>query len=150
MRTKDVFDGATPSANAVAALALARLGALTGASRYTDGGPPESVDLFGELLSRHPTAFAHTVLTAVAAGRRGSPRWSSPVDRPDLVDAVRDGWWPGVVLAWGEPTASPLWEGRTGDRAYVCRNYTCRLPAGRRRPPCWPQLREARGAGETG
>ena len=31
VRTKEVFDGATPSANAVAALALARLGALTGA-----------------------------------------------------------------------------------------------------------------------
>ncbi len=40
VRTKDVFDGATPSANAVAALALARLGALTGTAAYTDARPP--------------------------------------------------------------------------------------------------------------
>ena len=39
VRTKDVFDGATPSANAVAALSLARLGALTGDDRYTAGRP---------------------------------------------------------------------------------------------------------------
>ena len=50
-------------------------------------------------------------------------------DRPDLVAVVRERWLPGAVLAWGEPTASPLWEGRDGDRAYVCRNYACRLPA---------------------
>ncbi len=34
VRTKELFDGATPSANAVAALALARLAALTGEDRY--------------------------------------------------------------------------------------------------------------------
>ena len=44
VRTKDVFDGATPSANAVAAAALARLGALTGnealhRARPEGGGP---------------------------------------------------------------------------------------------------------------
>jgi len=35
VRSKDVYDGATPSANSVAALALARLGALTGHEPYT-------------------------------------------------------------------------------------------------------------------
>ena len=63
MRTKDVLDGATPSANAVAALALARLGALTGEARYTEAAR-RVVEMFGDLLTRHPTAFAHTVLTA--------------------------------------------------------------------------------------
>jgi uncharacterized protein YyaL (SSP411 family) len=50
-------------------------------------------------------------------------------DRPDLVAEVQRQWRPEVVLAWGEPTRSPLWEGRDGERAYVCRNYTCGLPA---------------------
>ncbi len=147
VRTKEVFDGATPSANAVAALALARLGALTGSSRYTEAAR-QAVDMFGELLSRHPTAFAHTVLTASLL-TEGFTEVVVTGHRPDLVDTVRDGWWPGVVLAWGQPTASPLWEGRTGDRAYVCRNYTCRLPAA---DPATllSQLREAQGAGETG
>ncbi len=127
VRTKDVFDGATPSANAVASLALARLGALTGDDRYTSAAR-EVVDLLGDLLVRHPTAFAHTVLTAtqLAAG------WTEVVvtgDRPDLVGAVRSRWLPGSVLAWGEPTPSPLWQDREPSRAYVCRHYSCQLPA---------------------
>ncbi len=34
-----------------------------------------------------------------------------------------------VVLAWGEPYDSPLWQGRTEAAAYVCRNFTCQVPA---------------------
>ncbi len=127
VRTKEVFDGATPSANAVAALALARLGALTGTERYSQVAR-EVVDMFGELLTRHPTAFAHTVLTADLLVE-GVTEIVITGDRPDLVDVVRDRWRPGAVLAWGEPRLSPLWHGRDGDRAHVCRNYACQLPA---------------------
>jgi len=127
VRTKDVFDGATPSANAVAALALGRLGALTGSTRAT-GAAREVVEMFGDLLARHPTAFAHTVLTASLL-EDGFTEVVVAGDRPDLVDVVRSEWRPGTVLAWGQPTRSPLWEGRSGDRAYVCRNYACQLPA---------------------
>jgi hypothetical protein len=133
VRTKDLFDGATPSANAVAASALARLGALTGASRFTDAARGV-VDLFGERLTRHPTAFALSVLTAELL-TDGFTEVVITGDRPDLVDVVRGRWLPGAVLAFGEPTASPLWEGRGtggpggGGLAYVCRNYACQLPA---------------------
>jgi uncharacterized protein YyaL (SSP411 family) len=127
VRTKDVFDGATPSANAVAALALARLGALTGAERYTRAACTV-VDMIGPLLTRHPTAFAHTLLTADLL-LHGFTEVVISGDRPDLLDEVRGQWLPGAVLAWGEPTDSPLWRGRDGDQAYVCRNYTCQLPA---------------------
>jgi hypothetical protein len=128
VRTKDVLDGATPSANAVAALSLARLGALTGNERYTSAAR-RVVDMLGDLLIRHPTAFAHTVLTASTLVEG----WTEVVvtgDRPDLVDTVRSRWMPGAVLAWGEPTASPLWDERDPGLAFVCRNYTCRLPVG--------------------
>jgi uncharacterized protein YyaL (SSP411 family) len=49
-------------------------------------------------------------------------------DRPDLVAPVQRRWLPGAVLAWGERTASPLWEGRADGRAYVCEGYACRQP----------------------
>jgi uncharacterized protein len=111
----------------VAALALARLGALTGRDAYT-AAARQVVDMFGELLVRHPTAFALTVLTADQLVR-GLTEVVVTGDRPDLVAVVRDRWVPGAVLAWGEPTTSPLWDGRDGDRAYVCRNYACLLPA---------------------
>ncbi len=127
VRTKDIFDGATPSANATAALALARLGALTGDDRYT-GAAHEVVELVGELLVRHPTAFAHTVLAAELL-RRGPTEVVVTGDRPDLLAAVRHLWLPDAVVAWGEPTPSPLWEGRHQGCAYVCRNYACQVPA---------------------
>ena len=127
MRTKDVFDGATPSANAVAALALTRLGALTGVAAYADHAR-RVVDLIGELLGRHPTAFAHTVLTADLVAR-GCTQVVVTGDRADLVGEFRRTWRPDAVLAWGEPTASPLWAGRATGFAYVCRDYTCRVPA---------------------
>jgi len=127
VRSKEIFDGATPSANAVAAQALARLGALTGTDRF-ERAAREVVDMFGEILSRHPTAFAHTVLTAELL-MDGFTEVVITGDRPDLLETARSPWLPGMVLAWGEPTASPLWADRQGDRAYVCRNYACRLPA---------------------
>jgi uncharacterized protein YyaL (SSP411 family) len=127
VRTKEIFDGATPSANAVAASALARLGALTGSEVYT-GAARRVIDMFGELLVRHPTAFAHTVLTADQLVR-GLTEVVVTGDRPDLVAEVRSRWLPGAVVAWGEPTASPLWQDRGPDLAYVCRDYACQLPA---------------------
>jgi hypothetical protein len=126
VRTKDVFDGATPSANAVAALALARLGALTGVEDYT-ARARRVVDLLGELLVRHPTAFAHTVLTADLLAR-GCTEVVVTGDRPDLLAEYRSAWRPDAVVAWGEPTDSPLWAGRAPGLAYVCREYACRAP----------------------
>jgi uncharacterized protein YyaL (SSP411 family) len=123
-----VLDGAVPSANAVAALALTRLGALTGVGAYTEHAR-RVVDLIGELLGRHPTAFAYTVLTADLIAR-GCTEVVVTGDRTDLVAEYRRTWRPDAVLAWGEPTDSPLWDGRAPDLAYVCRNYACQVPAG--------------------
>jgi uncharacterized protein len=127
VRTKDLFDGATPSANGVAAMALVRLGAVTGSDRYPRAAA-EVVDLVGELLIRHPTAFAYTVEAADLL-RRGLTEVVVTGDRPDLVEVAQRQWLPDAVLSWGEPTASPLWEGRDPDLAYVCRNYACQIPA---------------------
>jgi len=127
VRPKDVFDGATPSANAVAALALARLGALTGDGTYT-ARARRVVDLLGELLVRHPTAFAHTVLTADLLAT-GVTEVVVTGDRPDLLAEYRSAWRPDAVVAWGEPTDSPLWVGRAAGLAYVCKDYACRVPA---------------------
>ncbi len=84
--------------------------------------------MFGELLTKHPTAFAHTALAAdLLVG--GLTEVVVGGDRPDLLEVVRSRWRPGAVLAWGEPTSSPLWQGRDSGRAYVCRHYVCQVPA---------------------
>ena len=48
--------------------------------------------------------------------------------RGDLVRAVQARYLPDAVLAWGEPYASPLFEGRQPGLAYVCENYACKQP----------------------
>lgn len=126
-RQKDVYDGATASANSVAASALLRLGALTGEARWTDAAH-RFLDALGPLLAASPTAVtgAAAVLAAVLGG---------PVEvvitgsRPDLLAAAVQPFRPDRVVAWGERGTGPLWEGRDEqDVAYVCRSYACQRP----------------------
>jgi uncharacterized protein len=127
VRTKDVFDGATPSANSVAAVALLRLAALTGDERYSDAAHA-ILRLLHAHLHHHPTA----VTTAVAAADMVVSGITEVVvagERPDLVGLVHARYLPNTVLAWEEPYDSPLWEGRDQPAAYVCRDFTCGLPA---------------------
>jgi uncharacterized protein len=125
VRPHELGDGAVPSATSVAAGALLRLGALTGEARLTavgerlirtaspvlDENPLALADLLG------PVGLAEDMVEIVVAGDRG-----------DLLAVVRGRWLPGAVLAWGEPTTSPLWEARRDGAAYVCRHFVCRSP----------------------
>jgi uncharacterized protein YyaL (SSP411 family) len=126
-RNKDLMDNATPSANSLAAVALLRLAALTGEEGYRDRAE-RILRLAGSLATQHPTAFGH-LLAAVDLAVNGIDEVVVAGDRPDLVEVVQSRFLPGAVLAWGERYPSPLWEGRDDGRAYVCRNYACRLPA---------------------
>ena len=126
VRSKDLFDGAIPSANAVAAVALLRLGALTGDTRFTDAANA-IVRLLAEPMRSHPTAFTHA-LAAVDMLASGITEIAVTGERQDMVQAVQRAYLPNAVVAWGEPYDSPLWEGRSPDLAYVCRNYACLAP----------------------
>jgi uncharacterized protein YyaL (SSP411 family) len=127
-RPKDVLDSALPSANSVAALALLRLGALVGEPGYTERAQA-ILRLLAEPMARQPTAFAH-LMEAVDMATGGSTEVVVTGDRPDLVAPVHRRYLPNAVLAWGERYPSPLFEDRADGMAYVCRNYTCRLPTG--------------------
>jgi uncharacterized protein len=126
-RPKDLFDNATPSANSLAAFGLARLGAITGETTYTERAR-DICRLIGPVAVEHPGGFGYLLaaidvlvhpVEVVISGRRH-----------DLVDAARRGFRPRAVLVWGDPWDSPLWEGRTdGDgQAWVCHDQTCDLP----------------------
>ena len=129
-RPKELMDNAVPSANSTAAVALLRLAALTGDASLAQ--PAEVVlRLLGEAAGRVPMAFGN-VLHALELLVVGTTEVVVTGDRPDLLAEVRRHWLPDGVVAWGERTTSPLWEGRdeTGadGRAYVCRGYVCDLP----------------------
>ncbi|HLH28855.1 MAG TPA: hypothetical protein VKW77_08050, partial [Acidimicrobiales bacterium] len=130
VRPKEILDGAVPSANGVAALALARLAAVTGSGRYAETAE-EIVALVAPLLEQHPTAVAYSAIAAELLAA-GVVEVVVPGDGPaasEMVSAVRRQWRPSVVLAWGEPTGGPLWQGREAGAAYVCRQSRCELPA---------------------
>jgi uncharacterized protein YyaL (SSP411 family) len=126
VRSKDLTDGATPAANSVAASSLLRLAALTGEQSYADRADAV-LRLVAETLHEHPTAFTQ-LMGAVDLVVSGATEIAVVGARPDMVTAVQSRYLPNAVLAWGEPYASPLWEGRSPDRAYVCRNYACQAP----------------------
>jgi uncharacterized protein YyaL (SSP411 family) len=126
-RPKDLMDNATPGANGLAAVGLLRLAALTGDDRHRRHGE-DAVRLLGRLAVQHPTAFGHA-LAATELAVRGTTEVVVAGGRPDLLAEVRSRFLPNAVLAWGERYDSPLWESRTDGRAYVCRGYTCQLPA---------------------
>jgi uncharacterized protein YyaL (SSP411 family) len=128
VRSKDLYDGATPSANSVAAVALLRLGTLTGVERYTDAGSAV-LSMMAPLLARHPMAFTN-FLAAADLVVSGPTEVAVVGPRRDLVSAVHSRYLPNTVLAWGERYDSPLWEGRRDGFAYVCRDYACQAPAG--------------------
>jgi uncharacterized protein YyaL (SSP411 family) len=129
-RMKDIHDGAVPSANATAALALARLGELTGEARYEEVAQ-KTVQALGPALAISPASFAGA---ALAADYLTGPRRQVVAASTDetLVLPVWARYLPGTVLAWGEPYASPLWQGRDDAGAaglvFVCEGYTCQLP----------------------
>ena len=125
-RPKDVFDNAHPSANSLAALALLRLGALTGEGRFTDAA--ESVlRLLGRNAVRQPTAFGR-LLEAIDLFHSGTTEVVVTGERADLVSAVISSYRPNTVLAWGERRPGPLWDGREGNLAWVCQDRTCTAP----------------------
>jgi uncharacterized protein len=125
-RQKDVLDNATPSANSTAAIALMRLGALTGEQRYQHHAD-RILQLLGTVVEQSPAAVSNG-LTAMEMRVRGITEIAIVGDRPDLVRLAHAVWRPDAVLAWGEPYDSPLWEQRTDGYAYICRNYTCEAP----------------------
>jgi uncharacterized protein YyaL (SSP411 family) len=132
-RPKDLMDNATPSANSLAAVALLRLGGLSGDQRYTDRAEA-ILRLLAEPATRHPTAFAH-LLAAVDLWNEGTTEIAIVGDRPDLVRVVADAYRPNTVMAWGEAYPSPLWDDRDigpsgHGQAYVCRNFACQRPVG--------------------
>jgi uncharacterized protein YyaL (SSP411 family) len=145
VRAKDTYDGATPSANSVAAVALARLGALTGEERYT-GAAGAICGLLEPMMARHPLACTN-LLTAADLLIGGITEVAVTGGREDLVAAVQSTYLPSTVLAWGEPYLSPLWDGRAGPDAsglaFVCRNYACLAPVDERHS----LLEELAGAG---
>jgi uncharacterized protein YyaL (SSP411 family) len=142
-RTKPVSDGAIPSGNSIAALALLKLGRITMNQRFTEQGS-EVLESFSQQLEQSP-GYSSAMLTALSF-------WLGPTqeiviagnaeatDTKKMLKLLRSKFLPNaVVLLHGPgPEGSdieqvvPFIKNQTmiGDKttAYVCENYVCKQP----------------------
>ena len=126
VRQKDLLDNATPSANSSAAHGLQRLSALTGETRYQNHAD-RILQLLGTVIEQAPGGTSNA-LSAIELRHRGLVELAIVGDAPELVRVAQVLWRPDLVLAWGEPYDSPLWQGRSEGLAYMCRDYVCEAP----------------------
>ncbi len=136
-RTRDLFDGAVPAGNSVAAELLLRLWALTGEEEYLEAGEGVLGRFVGEALA-NPYGGSH--LLAIAERHRRGWRTVVLVGEPDrcerLAAVARKTYDPGrMVFRVADPSAEWLPSALRGkmDRpgqalAYVCVGSTCSVP----------------------
>ncbi len=140
-RSKEFYDGAKPSGNAIAVSNLLRLSEFTGNLMLKEMAVKTLEGIAGSLASS-PSAFAQS-LTAVdfmlssplEIAVAGSLDWP---ETHTLLKAVREPFVPNkvVALTWngdGETLSSlPYLKGKVpiggAPAVYICRNYTCKRP----------------------
>ena len=124
IRSKEIFDGATPSSHAAATNALARYALISG-DELAGAVARRLCELAGSLLNQHPAAvvdlvhawgFVDNGVEIVAPGAAS-----------ELVNHVRSFFVPNSVLITGNGS-SPLLKDRLAGLVYVCRAGVCRLP----------------------
>lgn len=140
---KDAYDGAEPSGNSIAALALARLAKFTGSKEFEDAARG-TVAALAPRVKKYPPGFTQLLIAAgfllgpsaeiAIAGGAGDPL------ALELLKVVNTEFLPDAVLAFVPlgvqgsrirelaPFAKDkaLTDGKAA--AFVCRNYSCELP----------------------
>jgi len=144
IRNKEIYDGAIPSGNSVAALNLLRLGHITGREDYLKKAE-EISRAFSESVNRYPAGHAHLMM---ALDYALNPNYEVVIvgqpaakDTGAMLLALRRPFLPGkvVLLRPADKNAAaeiirmaPYTEfmvskdGRA--TAYVCTNFVCKLP----------------------
>ena len=144
VRRKEVYDGAVPSGNSVAMLNLLRLGRLTASADFGEKAAKIG-KTFYENVSQTPSA--HTQLM-IAVDFALGPSYEIVIagdsqngDTVQMIDAIRNMFMPNKIVVL-HPTVRkspsiddivPFLQNYTSKdgkaTAYVCRNYSCQLPA---------------------
>jgi uncharacterized protein len=134
LRIKEDYDGAEPSGNSVATLALLTLGGITGNQSYRQAGE-RTLQLFAQRLQELPQALPHMALaflTSIGEPHRvvvtGDP---SVPDTEALLRAIHSVYQPHKIVLGhaGLVDAFALSLPRSSEpKAYVCSGTTCQPP----------------------
>ncbi len=141
LRMKDDYDGAEPSGNSVALLALMRLAHLTDRAELRQAAE-RTLRAFGPKISAQPVAMPQALVAldywttprrevVIAGARKGAqPFLRALRDRflPHTIALLVDSEPVRQQIAQLFPAASSMRELGGQPAAYVCENYTCRLP----------------------
>ncbi|BCJ86807.1 thioredoxin domain-containing protein [Effusibacillus dendaii] len=141
-RPKEVYDGAIPSGNSVAALNLLQLARLTGNDHY-EKLADRLFETFADMIRSYPSGFTHTLMAlqfAIYGSREiviaGDPEAE---DTKEMLQQIRKTFLPNAIVVLNpidketEITKRfPFAEGKTAREgkatAYVCQNYACQAP----------------------
>lgn len=126
VRTKDIYDGAIPSANSIASRSLIRLSLLTGEDRFQIAAK-KLTNLASPLMVEYPHAFP-IVLDNLNMISGGATEIVIPGIKRGLITALKKRWLPTCVTAFGDPFDSPIWQNREPGFAYICKGFTCLQP----------------------
>jgi uncharacterized protein YyaL (SSP411 family) len=142
-RPREVYDGALPSGNSVAALNLIRLARFTGDMDYDRRGR-DVIDAFGAQISRAPMAHCALLLAVdfmlgpsfeiVIAGKRGGEDVAAMVSalesvyQPNRVVVFRPADDAGAITRIAPYTGDQVAPADGRASAYVCREFTCQRP----------------------
>jgi uncharacterized protein YyaL (SSP411 family) len=142
-QSKEVYDGALPSGNSVAALNLLRLGRMTGnidLEKIVD----KLIRSFSSQVKNYPQAYTHLMMALdfmvgpnkeiVIAGELLHETTQNMIKvihqkfLPNKVLLLRKGGKEGKILSSLSPFIKALSPINQHPKVYVCENYTCRLP----------------------
>ncbi len=138
VRPRNLQDNATPAGSSMMAKQLARLAAYTGDSRY-DEAARGTLAVLVEAMRQYPQAFGEALSAAdmLVTGLAEVAVVGSPEAARDLLATIQTPYRPNAVTALSASNVDdehviPLLSYRTMKNgeptAYVCRNFTCRMP----------------------
>jgi hypothetical protein len=142
-REKEIYDGAIPSSNSVAAVNLLRLGRMTGNTQFE-----KEADLlirsFAPQVALHPQAYTHFMQAFdFAAGPTREVLIAGDISSSEtvqMIETVHKYYYPNRVLMLKEsgkrgeelseiaPFTAQVDPGENGPAAYLCENFSCRNP----------------------
>jgi uncharacterized protein YyaL (SSP411 family) len=139
VRPKSFYDGATPSGNSAATMALVRLAELTDDAALR-AKAEQTLRVCRDFMEQVPQALAY-MLSALdfylgptrqiaIVGAKGDPQTQR------FLEAIRARFLPNKIIALGEPDDAepliPLLRGKSlvngAPAVYLCQNYSCRAP----------------------
>ncbi len=138
-RTKEVYDGAMPSGNAVAALVLSRLARLTGETRWRTVADLQLSYLAGAIRG-YPAGYGFTMLVFLEELWPSAELVCTAQTVPEELSAfLREASWPGLTVLVKTPDTAQALDGlapftrtypipETGVRYYLCQNGACARP----------------------